>query len=143
MAVIYENLGSGLMRAYSDSGVKIHGGFPESDYDLTYFPEDSGRTYVETNIPVDRPISEQLAENDGGPKQYSKVKILLAAQEAGFVESLIEFIESDKTIEYIWNASNVIEDNELLANYMPVIGQVLGKNEEQVRAFLDEYCLVD
>lgn len=137
--IIRENIGSGIIRAYSDQGVKIHGGFPEADYDITYYPEDADRTYVETNIPVDQPISEYI----GGPKQYSKVKILLAAQEAGFVESLIEFIESDKTIEYIWNASNVIEDNELLANYMPVIGQVLGKSEEQVRAFLDENCLVD
>lgn len=139
--IVTENIGNGMTRTYSNAGFKVHGGFPEGDYDIVYDPEETNRAYTETNIPVDRPISEYLEPDK--PKQYSKVKILLAAQEAGFVESLIEFIESDKTIEFIWNASNVIEDNELLANYMPVIGQVLGKNEEQVRAFLDENCLVD
>lgn len=38
---------------YSDRGMKIHGGFPEADYDEAYDPIDSGRTYVETNIPID------------------------------------------------------------------------------------------
>ena len=71
--IIRENIGSGIIRAYSDQGVKIHGGFPEADYDITYYPEEANRTYVETNIPVDQPISEYI----GGPKQYSKVKILL------------------------------------------------------------------
>ena len=40
-------------KTYSDSGYKIHGGFPESDYDEVYDPADSGRTYTETNIPID------------------------------------------------------------------------------------------
>ena len=140
MAVIYENLESGLVRAYSDRGVKIHGGFPESDYDITYFPENSNRTYTETEIPVDKPVAQYL--NDG-PKQYSKLKILMAAQEAGFVNRLIGFIESDKTVEYIWNASNVIEDNELLAAYLPAIAVALERDEEAVKAFLDNHCLVD
>lgn len=140
MAVIYENLEDGLMRAYSDSGVKIHGGFPEADYDITYFPKATNRTYVETDIPVDKPIKEYL--NDG-PIQYSKVKILLAARDAGFVDSLIGLIESNKTLEYIWNASNVIEDNELLADYLPLIGIALGKTESEIRTFLDDNCVVD
>ena len=38
---------------YSDRGMKIHGGFPEADYDEAYDPIDSGRTYTETNIPID------------------------------------------------------------------------------------------
>lgn len=139
--IVQENLGNGIIRTYSNAGFKVHGGLPVGDYDISYDPEDANREFTETDIPVDRPIEEYLEPDK--PKQYSKVKILLAAQDAGFVESLIEFIESDKTIEFIWNASNVIEDNELLANYMPVIGQVLGKSEEQVRAFLDDYCLVD
>ena len=38
---------------YSDRGMKIHGGVPESDYDEAYDPIDSGRTYTETDIPID------------------------------------------------------------------------------------------
>lgn len=137
--IVQENVGNGIIRTYSNSGVKIHGGFPEGDYDISYDPEEAHRTYTETDIPLEKPIPEYI----GGPKQYSKVKIILAAQDAGFVDTLIGFIEADKTIEFIWNASNVIEDNELLANYLPVIATALGKTEEEVKAFLDSYCVVD
>lgn len=42
-----------MVHTYSDLGVKIHGGFPEADYDEAYDPIDSGRTYTETVIPVE------------------------------------------------------------------------------------------
>lgn len=42
-----------LVRTYSDLGMKIHGGNPEADYDEAYDPIDSGRTYTETNIPIE------------------------------------------------------------------------------------------
>ena len=45
--------GMAYTHTYSDRGVKIHGGVPESDYDDVYDPENSGRTYTETDIPVD------------------------------------------------------------------------------------------
>ena len=137
--IVQESMEGGIIRTYSNAGVKIHGGFPEADYDIAYDPEEAHRAYAETDIPLERPIPEYI----GGPKQYSKVKIILAAQEAGFVEQLIGFIESDKTIEFIWNASNVIEDNELLANYLPSIATALGKTEEAVKAFLDQFCVAD
>lgn len=133
--IVREDLGNGISRVYSDAGVKIHGGFPEADYDIVYTPTDVERTYVETDIPVDSALQ--------GPTQYSKLKILMAAQEAGFAEALIGFIESNKTIEYIWNASNVIEDNALLAAYLPAIAQALDRDEAAVKAFLDAYCIVD
>jgi hypothetical protein len=74
---------------------------------------------------------------------YSKVKILLAAESKGFVDALISFIESNKTIEYIWNASNIIENNELFKQYLPLVSQSLGKTESEVLSFLDEYCVAD
>lgn len=40
-------------RAYSDRGVKIRGGVPEDDYDEACDPAELGRTYTETDIPVD------------------------------------------------------------------------------------------
>lgn len=135
MAVVYENLDNGLIRTYSNAGMKIHGGNPESDYDFVYDPEDAGREYVETDIPVET--------KPEGPAQYSKVKILLAAQEAGFATDLIALIKSDPMLECIWNASNVIEDNELLNNYLPTIAAALNKTESEIRIFLNDNCIAD
>lgn len=53
MAVIYEPYGEGLVRAYSDKGMFIHGGCPEDDYVDAVDPVDQHRTYVETNIPIE------------------------------------------------------------------------------------------
>ena len=50
-------------RAYSDKGVKIHGGFPEDDYDESCDPAEFGRTFTETDIPVDdQTVIEDKAE---------------------------------------------------------------------------------
>ena len=135
--IVQENLGNGLVVSYSNAGFKIHGGYPEADYNFAYDPEDAHRVYTETDIPVEQSYIPE------GPAQYSKLKILLAAREAGFAEALIAFIESDKTIEYIWNASNVIEDNELLDAYIPAIAAALNKNEEAIKEFLNSYCIAD
>ena len=48
-----------LVHTWSDLGMKIHGGFPEGDYDEAYDPIDRGRTYTETDIPIE---SETTAE---------------------------------------------------------------------------------
>lgn len=42
-----------LVHTWSDLGVKIHGGFPEGDYDEAYDPIDAHREYTETDIPID------------------------------------------------------------------------------------------
>lgn len=49
-----------LVHAWSDLGMKIHGGSPEADYDETYDPIDSGRTYTETDIPIDETSAEEI-----------------------------------------------------------------------------------
>lgn len=46
-------------RAYSDKGVKIHGGVPESDYNEACDPVSFGRTYTETDIPIDDDTSAE------------------------------------------------------------------------------------
>lgn len=48
------------VKTYSDIGMKIHGGVPEADYDEAYDPIDSGRTYVETDIPIEEPTAEEI-----------------------------------------------------------------------------------
>ena len=50
-----EQISETLVRTYSDRGVKIHGGFPEADYDEAIDPISAGRMYTETNIPVSAP----------------------------------------------------------------------------------------
>lgn len=49
-----------LVHAWSDLGMKIHGGLPEADYDEAYDPIDSGRTYTETDIPIDETSAEEI-----------------------------------------------------------------------------------
>ena len=50
-----------MIRTWSDSDVKIHGGSPEGDYDEATDPAEFGRTYTETDIPVE---SEETNEGD-------------------------------------------------------------------------------
>ena len=61
--VIYENIligGNAYVKAYSDSMLLIHGGSPESDYSEAFDPENSGRTYTETSVPVDASEAEMV-----------------------------------------------------------------------------------
>ena len=53
MAIVTEKINEKLIKTYSNSGYKIHGGSPESDYDEAIDPVDAGRVYTETNIPID------------------------------------------------------------------------------------------
>ena len=77
------------------------------------------------------------------PQTYSKLKILLAAQQAGMGSAFINLLESNTMLKLIWDASNTIEDNELLDQYLPTIGQAIGKTPDEIKAFLDENCVVD
>ena len=42
-----------FVRTYSNAGMMVHGGVPEGDYYEAYDPADTGRTYTETDIPID------------------------------------------------------------------------------------------
>lgn len=53
--IVREDLENGLVRVYSDKGVKIRGGNPQGNYDITYIPSSAtDRQYVETDIPMDK-----------------------------------------------------------------------------------------
>lgn len=45
-------------RTYSDSGMMIHGGVPEGDYTEATDPAELGRTYTETDIPIEEDEAE-------------------------------------------------------------------------------------
>lgn len=47
-----------FVRTYSDAGFMIHGGFPEADYTEAVDPADLGRTYTETDIPIEQDEAE-------------------------------------------------------------------------------------
>lgn len=47
-----------IIHTWSDLGMKIHGGFPEGDYDEAYDPIELGRTYTETDIPIETDEAE-------------------------------------------------------------------------------------
>ena len=56
MAIIQETFKVGerdFIRTYSDTGMMIHGGSPEGDYSEAYDPAEFGRTYTETDIPIE------------------------------------------------------------------------------------------
>lgn len=54
--------GKTFIRTYSDRGMMIHGGMPEGDYSEAIDPEELGRTYTETNIPIEGedPTAEEI-----------------------------------------------------------------------------------
>lgn len=47
-----------FVRTYSDRNRMIHGGVPEGDYTEATDPADLGRTYTETDIPIDDETTE-------------------------------------------------------------------------------------
>ena len=51
--IIQELIGNDLVRTYSDKNVYIHGGFPAADYAEAVDPVGMGRTYTETDIPIE------------------------------------------------------------------------------------------
>lgn len=60
--IVQEVMGD-LVRTYSDKGMLIRGGMPEGLYEEAIDPVSAGRTYVETNIPIDEgdePTAEEI-----------------------------------------------------------------------------------
>ena len=63
MAIIQEHFTVGereFVRSYSDSGFMIHGGNPEADYSEATDPAELGRTYTETDIPIEGDSAEGI-----------------------------------------------------------------------------------
>lgn len=54
--------GKTFAKTYSDLGVKVHGGFPEGDYDEAFDPIELGRTYTETDIPIEGSTAEEILD---------------------------------------------------------------------------------
>lgn len=58
--IITEQISDTLVRTYSDAHVYIRGGNPIGNYEDAIDPIDAGRTYVETDIPIEeKEVSEE------------------------------------------------------------------------------------
>ncbi len=97
----------------------------------------------DSNDISDSYIEERYIAQPPPTKSYSKLKILLAAQNAGMGDAFVGLLQSNATLKLIWDASNVIEDNELLDQYLPDIATALDRTTDEIKAFLDENCAVD
>ena len=106
-------------------------------YEKRYAPPDSNDEIVQFWVSVEDPPPPPEPV-----KVYSKLKILMAADQAGIIDPLMDLIESDRKLKYIWDASNTIEDNALLQAYMSDIATALSKTEQEIYAFLDN-CIAD
>ena len=51
-----------FIRTYSDKGMMIHGGMPEADYSEALDPAELGRTYTETDIPIEGDTAEAIVD---------------------------------------------------------------------------------
>lgn len=62
--------GKVFIRTFSDKGMMIHGGSPEADYSEALDPAELGRTYTETDIPIegDEATAEEIVEILTGEK---------------------------------------------------------------------------
>ena len=73
MAIVTEHFdvnGRDFVRTYSDRGMMIHGGVPEGDYAEATDPAELGRTYTETDIPIeDDNTAEELLNILTGEEQ--------------------------------------------------------------------------
>ena len=69
--VVYEEQEDGTVKAYSNNGMMIYGGFPEGLYVEAYDPKEMHRTYVETDTPIpeDEPAQEQEQEEEQEEEQ--------------------------------------------------------------------------
>lgn len=60
--IVQEYIGNDLVKTYSDQGMYIRGGFPESLYVEAVDPISLHRVYVETDIPINPQEEETTQE---------------------------------------------------------------------------------
>lgn len=138
MAIVRETLDGGIVRTYSNAGVKIHGGFPEGDYNVVYDPEEAEREYVETNIPVEKETPDPDA-----PRVFSKLKLKGAIATAGLLPAFKEMLSGMEVApgytaqEAFDDAVNLSEAHPKFADAVAVAKQILPVTDEQIEAILE------
>lgn len=126
--IVQEILDNGLIRTYSNAGFKIHGGMPESDYDVAYDPEDAHREYTETDIPVDDPPPPEP-----GFRELSRVKLYRAFKSMGIWEQVKAWMQSQEGVWEEWEYSTTLEENnELVKDAKEALKTVFGLTDDQI-----------
>lgn len=126
--IIQENLGNGLVRTYSNAGLKVHGGYPVGDYDVVYDPEDSGREYTETDIPVDTP-----PPLEPGFRELSRVKLYRKFRSIGIWEQVKAWMQSQDGVWEEWEYSTTLdEDNDLVKGAKDALKTSFGLTDEVI-----------
>ena len=75
--IIQEYIENDLVKTYSDAGVYIRGGVPEGLYDIAIDPKSAGRTYVETDIPIETPEEEDDIQIETSKEpEYDEVELM-------------------------------------------------------------------
>ena len=131
MAIIRETLDNGLIRTYSNKGVKIHGGFPEADYDIVYDPEDKAeeRIYTETNIPVDGESVE---------KDLSRVKLYRKFKAMGIWDQVKAWMQSQDGVWEEWEYSTTLErENQLVKTAITVLKEQFGLSDDIITEIIE------
>lgn len=139
MAIVRETLDGGIVRTYSNAGVKIHGGFPEGDYNVVYDPEEAEREYVETNIPVEKETPDPDA-----PRVFSKLKLKMALAQAGLLQQFLAVLQGVELIEgsgymasdAFADAVNLSEANDEFKAAVQAAKNELGVTDEDVERIL-------
>ena len=133
--VVYEDVSETTVRAYSDAGKMIHGGFPEGDYAEAYDPAAAQRTYVETDKFV--PTRQRPPV-----RTFSKLKIVSALMQAEVWPQVKAFIEQQGLYDLFVAAQDFAEGNTYFEQGKAALQSSLGWTDAQVEALLSA-CLAD
>lgn len=127
--IVIENLEEGMTRAYSNKGVKIHGGFPEGDYDIVYYPTDSAQTFVETNIPIDEDVR---------PKDLSRVKLYRKFKAMGIWDQVKAWMQSQDGVWEEWEYSTTLErENQLVKTAITALKEQFGLSDDIITDIIE------
>lgn len=127
--IVIENLEEGMTRAYSNKGVKIHGGFPEGDYDIVYYPTDSAQTFVETNTPIDEDVR---------PKDLSRVKLYRKFKAMGIWDRVKAWMQSQDGVWEEWEYSTTLErENQLVKTAIKVLKEQFGLSDDVITEIIE------
>ena len=133
MAVVYEQLEGNMVRAYSDAGKMIHGGYPEGDYAEAFDPAAANRTYVETEefVPTQSLLPSQR-------KVYSTSDIIYALMTRGVYERCRAWIAEQGLLGLVLATKEFTDDLENFEAIKTGLQQLLGWTDEQVADVLAE-----
>ena len=132
--IVQEDLGNGIVRTYSNSGVKVHGGSPEADYDVAYDPVDAHRKYTETDIPVDDPPPPEP-----GFRELSRVKLYRKFRSLGIWEQVKAWMQSQEGVWEEWEYSTTLdENNELVVDAKAALRDNFGLTDDEIEGIVSE-----